>query len=1052
MARVGPKRIQYVAAFCAAIAIGVATVVMVAWFAEWPRIIQPLPESGFMTFNTALSLFFFGWATVLLLTGYRVGSIGAIIPPALLSLLTLTEYLFEANIGLDELFVRAFISHPTAVPGRTAPNTTVAILLGCVVVVNYAIFQRHIAPLILSQMLAVAILTSAVCAMVGHAIQLEPLAGWYGLTHMASHTALCLALLSIALLILGRSKLQLLVQDLRQHVAGLALAAGLMLSIAVWQTVYAEQVKKWDLLVHAETDELADRVESSWTNQIKALERHVQRWDFRMGLDEGTWRQDAQAYIRDYGSLLAFAYCGDDTEVLWIETSPATRRQFLLPVIQSPDAKETIAAARSNGESRLSTSFTLNAQQRYVIGATSTRTGNGSSLVYVFDVKRVIERAITNLEVNNYRLRVLENGKELYSTHRDETPVMATLRSTSTVALAGLHWQFEATPTKEYFDQAQSAIAQIILLLGVLTSLTLGWSLRERGIAYHLATVNAETTDELEREIATREEIQQALSEREEHIRTLLQSTSEAIYGIDLDGNCTFCNVACIRTLGYSHEEDLLGKNMHAQIHHSYADGLPYLNEDCPVAKSYIEKREVHVDNEVFWRADGTSFPVEYWSHSTIRDGEVTGAVIAFSDITVRKTAADALLASEERFDLAVRGASDGLWDWNMETGHVWYSPRYLELLGYTDEIEFPANMDSFVGAIHPDDRDLAAEVMRKHLDDYDAYDVECRLQSRSGTYLYFRSRGSCVRTADGRPYRMAGALQDVTKRRELLQELNRLNHSLHIRTHELEQRNQEVEAFVYIVSHDLRAPLVNIQGFCNELEYSSEELRTLIGALDLPSESSDRIEAVLRDDIPGSLKYITAGTNRFERLINALLRLSRTGRQTYTFEQTEIQVLLERIVESLTMNIENAGATVTIGSLPNALADSTSIEQVFSNLLVNALAYLRQDVPGIIEVGGYVDDDTDFRHYWIRDNGMGIPDGAREKVFQVFQRAHPGLADGEGMGLAIVKRIIERHGGEIWVESEVGSGTTFHFRLAPDPTDILGAPIEEKAENERRT
>jgi PAS domain S-box-containing protein len=146
------------------------------------------------------------------------------------------------------------------------------------------------------------------------------------------------------------------------------------------------------------------------------------------------------------------------------------------------------------------------------------------------------------------------------------------------------------------------------------------------------------------RDITARKRTHAALQESEDNLQLLLNSTAEAIYGIDLDGNCTFCNSACLKMLGYARPEDLLGQNMHWQIHGKYADGSRFPMGDCQIYKASIQGVNAHVDNEVLWRADGTSFPVEYWSYSQRRNGVVIGAVVTFVDITARKQAEAELL------------------------------------------------------------------------------------------------------------------------------------------------------------------------------------------------------------------------------------------------------------------------------------------------------------------------------------------------------------------------------------------------------------------------
>ncbi|HXA46085.1 MAG TPA: MASE1 domain-containing protein [Burkholderiaceae bacterium] len=245
---------------------------------------------------------------------------------------------------------------------------------------------------------------------------------------------------------------------------------------------------------------------------------------------------------------------------------------------------------------------------------------------------------------------------------------------------------------------------------------------------------------------------------------------------------------------------------------------------------------------------------------------------------------------------------------------------------------------------------------------------------------------------------------------------------------HVLAQKNEEVEAFVYIVSHDLRAPLVNLQGFSKELELGCAELTKELDLLQLPESNKNKISKILSNGIVDSLKFISASSTKFQKLIDALLMLSRTGKNEYRTEKLDVQALVDTTIASLRQNAIDSGTVITVGKLPPAMGDLTAIGQVFSNLISNAMKYLQPGRPGEIAVGGELK--SGMVDFWIRDNGAGIPLSSQRRLFQVFQRFHPNLATGEGMGLAIVKRIVDRHGGTIRAESEDGVGTTFYFTL----------------------
>jgi signal transduction histidine kinase len=257
---------------------------------------------------------------------------------------------------------------------------------------------------------------------------------------------------------------------------------------------------------------------------------------------------------------------------------------------------------------------------------------------------------------------------------------------------------------------------------------------------------------------------------------------------------------------------------------------------------------------------------------------------------------------------------------------------------------------------------------------------------------------------------------------------LKRINSELGRRSQELAAKNEEIESFVYVVSHDLRAPLVNLRGFSEELRTSCGMLEQKLSDSDLPEPLAKDVSRIIHEDIDGSLHYVTASSSKLQRLIDSLLTLSRTGRDDYELERLPVPNLVRSTLDVLRGSIEQSGARIEIGELPDAHGDLTAIGQVFTNLISNAVKYLQPGRPGLIEIAG--EEQDELCHFWVRDNGAGLHPNALRRIFQVFQRFHPDLASGEGMGLAIVKRVVERHGGQVWVESEAGIGTTFHVTL----------------------
>jgi signal transduction histidine kinase len=261
----------------------------------------------------------------------------------------------------------------------------------------------------------------------------------------------------------------------------------------------------------------------------------------------------------------------------------------------------------------------------------------------------------------------------------------------------------------------------------------------------------------------------------------------------------------------------------------------------------------------------------------------------------------------------------------------------------------------------------------------------------------------------------------------------------------ELRQGTQENEMFIYSVSHDLRSPLVNLQGFSKELQVSCDDLRATIESADLPPHERHRLKAVLDGDVRESLRFLRTSVTRAAAIIEALLRISRAGRLEYQWQRVSVGRTVARVVDALQGETRERAAVVTVRELPPVWGDPAAIEQIFSNLIANALNYLDPMRPGQIEVGALEPAPADEAHplanstrtYYVRDNGLGISAAYMSKVFRAFQRLHGDVAKGEGIGLALVRRIAERHGGRVWVESTEGVGSTFFVTLPEQPAHM---------------
>jgi signal transduction histidine kinase len=249
----------------------------------------------------------------------------------------------------------------------------------------------------------------------------------------------------------------------------------------------------------------------------------------------------------------------------------------------------------------------------------------------------------------------------------------------------------------------------------------------------------------------------------------------------------------------------------------------------------------------------------------------------------------------------------------------------------------------------------------------------------------------------------------------------------------ELQKKNKELEGIVYVASHDLRSPLVNVQGFSRKLAKSCAELDEFMAGLGLDEAEQACIEPILRENIPKSLGFITRSIEKMDSLLGGLLRLSRLGRTAVCFETLDMSLLISNIIASVTYQIESAGARVEVApSLAPCLGDSVQVTQIFSNLLDNALKYRDPDRPLVVRIASEEFDEG--VRYFVEDNGIGIPRDQQDNIWEIFYRLNPGDTGGEGLGLTMARRIADRLGGSIWVESEPAVGSSFYVVLPCAP------------------
>jgi len=384
--------------------------------------------------------------------------------------------------------------------------------------------------------------------------------------------------------------------------------------------------------------------------------------------------------------------------------------------------------------------------------------------------------------------------------------------------------------------------------------------------------------------------------------------------------------------------------------------------------------------------------------------------------LLARKKAEEALKESEKHYSALVKNLTDAVF---LFKGGIitWCNDKVEEIYGYPKE-ELLGKRARF---FYPNDINPSefTRILSSALKERGLFNGTTRFQRKNGSIVDIEY--SLLQISGKAPIEIIAVARDITERKLVEREGERL-------LAELVEKTKQLEQIIYVTSHDLRSPLVNIQGFTRELDESFKQVYKIFDSKAVPSAVRKELAPLLDEDIPHALQYILASSSKMNSLLSGLLRLSRLGRAALKIKRLGMNKLMAEVVASFEFQVKKSGVKIRVEELPPCYGDETQINQVFSNLLDNALKFIDPDRPGMIRISGKAEKERVT--YCVEDNGIGIADKDREQIFEIFCRLDPDAGIGEGLGLTIVRKILDRHSGKVWVESEPGKGSRFFVSL----------------------
>ncbi|MEE9466134.1 MAG: PAS domain S-box protein [Candidatus Neomarinimicrobiota bacterium] len=485
------------------------------------------------------------------------------------------------------------------------------------------------------------------------------------------------------------------------------------------------------------------------------------------------------------------------------------------------------------------------------------------------------------------------------------------------------------------------------------------------------------------------------IRESEERFRRTFEQAAVGIAHVGPDGTFILLNQRFCDITGYTQDE-LLKLTFKEITHPEDLDAILVNVEQLlagDIETFSMEKRYFRKDGGLVW----VTLTVSLVSQPS---GEPNYFIAVIEDITEHKQAEEALRKSEERVWTFIENIDDMVYFQGLDGSLSMLNAASAAITGYSLEA-FAENPQLWQEIIHPEDLKIAERFFAEYPDGKPSFEVEYRLKSKNGDWKWIQSRMVGVTDGEDRYIGYNCIDRDITRRKQADEELRRY-------ADELERSNRDLGQFAYAASHDLQEPLRNVSNF--------------VGLL------AKKYQGKLDADADEFISYVLDGTNRMQEMIRGMLTYSRVGTTGSQFEPVDCEQVIADITASLKLLITEHETELTHGTLPTVLADRVQIEQVFQNLIDNAIKFHGPDPPRIDLKAERSGSEWIFS---VADNGIGIESEFIEKVFEMFQRLHSRKQySGNGIGLALCQRIIGRHGGRIWAESNLGSGSTFYFTL----------------------
>lgn len=950
-------------------------VVVLGWHTRNAALIQILPQFASMPYNAALGFIAVGFG-VFALERSQVSPWRVMIPGALLILLgavTLAQYLLNWNSGLDELFMRHDVTILSSHPGRMAPNSALCFLvLGLLMLVDPARNRRNASKSLHLFALGSTVLLLGTLALVGYASDVPTAYGWGNLSRMALHTSVGFVASGAAIVVIATLRTKNQRQGfMRAFTIVSAIGAGgiLLLSFQISQNQSFNFKKN---LAQQKLRILAHELQFHLMATEQALQRLAQR---QVSPQNSTSLQfDVDAYFEDIPALQFVGIWNDPQEDAVFhrerdgETLPAVVefRRKLIETLR----RGALRARDDSWQRTITTSKHIGIIQPTVQRDNRHYSGTVGYVAAIIDLTVFLSR-IEEASLIQNEFSTAVNVTTLLDKRSETAPDIESITLTENLRIGD---QTLAVSVKLYRDVLSefsgSYSAFIIAVAGVLAILI--WALNGRLRFGYTA----------------------------KQLQTLQDNTDSALITISIAGAIENANAAVKTVFGWP-PEDLLGKPIDLLIPDGDSSRTPQWLRDFVEegrARKMGQGRRIRARHR-----DGSDIVVDIGlAFISTPDGQKVLATVA--DVSKLFELEQNLVFEKQRLENTLNSMANGVWGLDSAGNATFINPAACKMLGYDAEELLGENMHQKMHHSYPDGRPFPASecAMYAAFSDGSTHHIDNEALWRKDGSSFPVQYVSTPLRRDGRLVGAVVVFQDISERVRH-EELNRKY------TAQLESVNQELEEFNYVASHDLREPLRTINSF---ISFLKEDLGDT-----LPEASVQHIN------------FIETAVKRMSNLIDDLLTLSRAGRAALKMAPLSLNVLIEQVRDNLHELIRESNAVMQVDPLPSIVGDQGQLLRAFQNLVQNAIKFRGDSVPKIKIY--CVEENETHCTVAFQDNGIGVAPKYHAQIFQPFKRLHgKDEYEGSGIGLSVVRKIAERHGGSVRLESSEGHGATFFVTL----------------------